>query len=85
MHISTRPQRKWPSLESPDDYHLYKPNHGSVPDSKQKHYHFNLKLKQELVPQWDGSPDVLARWISKINHLTNNSLEIRDELGKIIM
>jgi hypothetical protein len=35
-----------------------------------KHYHFDLKLKPESVPQWNGNPDVLARWISKVNCLT---------------
>ena len=33
----------------------------------------------------DGNPDILARWISKINCLANNSLEIKEELGKIIL
>jgi hypothetical protein len=55
-----------------------------MPDSKPKHYHFNVKLKLESVPQWDGNPDILARWISKINCLTNNSPEIKEELGKIV-
>ena len=39
-------------------------------------YHFDLKLKPELVPQWNRDPDVLARWISKINCLANNSPDI---------
>ena len=56
----------------------------STTDPKPKCYHFDLKLKSELVPQWDGNPDNLARWISKINHLANNSLEIKEELGKIV-
>ena len=43
-----------------------------------------MKLKPESVPQWDRNPDVLARWISKINRLANNSPDIRLELGKII-
>jgi hypothetical protein len=33
---------------------------------KLKHYHFDLKLKPESVPQWNGNPDGLARRISKI-------------------
>ena len=37
-----------------------------------------------MVPQWDRNLDILARWISKINHLTNNLLEINKELGKIV-
>src|SRR6267154_6892208 len=53
-------------------------------ESKNRNYHFDLKLKPELVPQWDGNPDVIARWISKINHLANNSPDIRLELGKIV-
>ena len=36
------------------------------------------------MPQWNGNPDVLARWISKINRLANNSLDIREDLGKIV-
>src|SRR6202050_1274683 len=51
---------------------------------KMKHYHFNLKLKPESGPQWDGNPDVLARWIKKINHLADNSPDIREELGKVV-
>src|ERR1700683_4270317 len=51
---------------------------------KTKHYHFDLKLKPELVPQWDGNPDVLARWINKINCLADNSPDIREELGKVV-
>jgi hypothetical protein len=43
---------------------------------KPKSYHFDLKLKPELVPQWNGNPDVLARWISKINRLANNSQDV---------
>ena len=56
----------------------------SVPNSKPKHYHFDLKLKPELVPQWDGNLDILARWISKINRLANNLWEMKEELGKIV-
>jgi hypothetical protein len=51
-------------------------------DLKPKCYHFDLKLKPELVPQWDGNPDNLARWMSKINRLANKSPEIKEELGK---
>ena len=51
---------------------------------KPKHYHFDLNLKPESVPQWDRNPDNLARWMSKINRLVNNSPEIKEELGKII-
>src|ERR1700691_3100727 len=51
---------------------------------KPKRYHFDLKLKPESVPQWNRNPDVLARWISKVNCLAINSPDIRDELGKVV-
>ena len=57
----------------------------SIPDSKPKDYHFDLKLKPELVPQWHGNLDILARWISRINRLVNNSPEIKEEWGKIVL
>ena len=56
----------------------------SVPNSKPKHCHLDLKLKPELVPQWDRHLDILARWISKINGLANNLPEIKEELRKIV-
>jgi len=49
-----------------------------------KSYHFNLKLKPETVPQWDGNADTLARWLNKINHLADGSTHVHRELGKIV-
>ena len=37
-----------------------------------------------MVQQWDRNPDILGRWISKINHLANNSPDIWMELKKIV-
>ena len=51
---------------------------------KLKCYHFDLKLKPESVSWWNRNLDVLARWISKVNCLTNNSPDIREELGKVV-
>ena len=31
-----------------------------------KTYHFNMKLKLETVPTWDGNENTLARWIEKV-------------------
>ena len=56
----------------------------SIPDSKQQHYCFNLKLKPESVLQWDRNLDTLARWISRINCLMHNTPEI-EALGKKIV
>jgi len=49
-----------------------------------KSYHFDLKLKPEMVPQWDGNADTLARWLNKINRLADGSTNVHQELGKII-
>ena len=53
-------------------------------ESRNRNYHFDLKLKPESVSQWDGNLDVLARWISKTSCLANNSPDIWLELGKIV-
>ena len=47
-------------------------------------YHFDTKLKAELVPTWDGNTDELTRWIEKINTISQRSSEVFDELGKIV-
>jgi hypothetical protein len=47
-------------------------------------YHFDLKLKHETVPQWDGNADTLARWLNKINCLANGSANVHLELEKIV-
>jgi hypothetical protein len=49
-----------------------------------KSYHFDLKLKPETVPQWDGNADTLARWLNKINRLADGSADVHRELGKIV-
>src|SRR5882762_3372838 len=50
-----------------------------------KSYHFNLKVKLETVPQWDRNTDILARWLNKINRLTEGSSDIHWELRKIFL
>jgi len=37
------------------------------------------------VPQWDGNADTLARWLNKINRLTDGSIDVHRELGKIVL
>ena len=31
-----------------------------------KTYHFDMKLKPETIPTWDGNENTLARWIAKV-------------------
>ena len=49
-----------------------------------KSYHFNLKLKTDMVPLWDGDENTLARWIAKVGWLADTSLDIFKELGKVV-
>jgi hypothetical protein len=34
-------------------------------DLTPKSYHFNMKLKSEKVPTWDGNENTLTRWIER--------------------
>ena len=47
-------------------------------------YHFNMKLKPETIPTWDGNEDTLARWMEKVEQMANISPNIFRELGKIV-
>ena len=49
-----------------------------------KVYHFDMKLKPETVPTWDGNENTLARWVEKVGQLADTSPDIFRELGKII-
>ncbi|KAF7972995.1 hypothetical protein HWV62_16488 [Athelia sp. TMB] len=55
------------------------PSSGAV-----KSYHFDLKLKLENIPQWDGDEDKLARWIDKVNSIAKKSVEVHRDLGSIV-
>ena len=46
--------------------------------------HFDMKLKPESVPQWDGDVHTLAQWVSKINRLSEASQAVHQELGAIV-
>ena len=46
--------------------------------------YFDNKLRTNLVPEWDGNPDTLSYWITKINHLAQRSSTVYAQLGQII-
>ena len=46
--------------------------------------HFDHKMKADMVPQWDGDEDKLARWIDKVNTLAKMSPDVHRELGAIV-
>ncbi|KAG7096174.1 hypothetical protein E1B28_006847 [Marasmius oreades] len=47
-------------------------------------FQFDLKLKQEVVPIWDGNTDSIVRWISKVNDLARYGKKVRQQLGSIV-
>jgi hypothetical protein len=44
-------------------------------------YHFERKLKTDLIPEWDGDPQTLLNWIRSVNYLAELSDPIFDDLG----
>ena len=46
--------------------------------------YFDTKLRPELVPEWDGTPDTLFQWILKVNYISQHSLTVFNQLGQII-
>ncbi|KIJ28970.1 hypothetical protein M422DRAFT_269669 [Sphaerobolus stellatus SS14] len=51
-------------------------------DSKESH--FDVKMKPENIPSWDGDPDKLARWILKMNKLAERSQQVFIQLGELV-
>lgn len=46
--------------------------------------HFDTKLKvSEHIPKWDGNPDKLAEWITKLNELADRSDYVYVQLGDL--
>ena len=46
--------------------------------------HFDVRLKFEDVPKWNGDTDTIIRWLIKINNLANMSQTVFTQLGKIV-
>ncbi|KAF7974147.1 hypothetical protein HWV62_13251 [Athelia sp. TMB] len=60
------------------------PSGSTAPTSAPRGYHFDLKLKPESIPEWDGNEDKLARWIDKVNSIAKRSVDVHRELGAIV-
>ena len=45
---------------------------------------FDMKLKTEAIPTWDGNPDTLRRWFLKLNSLARRSDIIFKQLGTLV-
>ncbi|GJJ15886.1 hypothetical protein Clacol_010164 [Clathrus columnatus] len=51
---------------------------------KEKEVQFDLKLKPDSVPKWNGDPDLLANWIIKLNNLADRSEKVFRQRGEIV-
>lgn len=45
---------------------------------------FDMKLKTEAIPTWDGNPDTLRRWFLKLNSLARRLDIIFKQLGTLV-
>lgn len=45
---------------------------------------FDMKLKMDAIPSWDGNPDFLRRWFLKLNSLSKRSGVIFKQLGTLV-
>ncbi|KAB5587628.1 hypothetical protein CTheo_8933 [Ceratobasidium theobromae] len=44
--------------------------------------HFDTKLKTDLIPEWDGDPKVLPKWVIAVNNIAEYSEYARQQLGQ---
>ena len=49
-----------------------------------EHARFDLKLKLDAIPEWDGNTDNLGTWIIKLNTLSRRSPQIYQQLGSLV-
>lgn len=45
---------------------------------------FDTKLKVDAIPNWDGNPENLRRWLLKVNSLAKRSSVIFKQLGTLV-
>ena len=54
-----------------------------APQSMKEAY-FDLRLKPDSIPEWNGNPDSLAQWVIKLNSLAKRSTVVFTQLGQLI-
>ncbi|KAL0057035.1 hypothetical protein AAF712_016343 [Marasmius tenuissimus] len=47
-------------------------------------FRFDMKLKFENVPTWDGNTENIMQWINEVNDLARHNDEVRIQLGSIV-
>ncbi|KAJ3898347.1 hypothetical protein F5879DRAFT_994907 [Lentinula edodes] len=45
---------------------------------------FDMRLKQDTVPTWDGDTNTIVRWIKRVNDLAKKSRKLCKQLGSIV-
>lgn len=79
-----RPGRKIPPPppgKQPKHPHKHNQAAAEPADSHKEVSRFDLKLKMDVVPTWDGNTDSLTRWLMKVNSLAKRSTVIFSQLG----
>lgn len=62
-------------------------NTGDLPrdtESATKEPQFDLKLKIESVPRWNGDTDNIVKWFARINDIATLSKTIHKQLGRVV-
>ena len=74
-----------PPPRQPRPHHRNRPqSSNSDSDEDREVSRFDLKLKTDVVPTWDGNTDSLARWLQKVNLLAKRSRVIFRQLGSVV-
>ncbi|KAJ4492049.1 hypothetical protein C8J55DRAFT_556386 [Lentinula edodes] len=45
---------------------------------------FDMRLKQDTVPTWDGDTNTIVRWIKRVNNLAKKSQKLCKQLGSVV-
>ena len=61
----------------------YRPQAGAAPAPAEQ-ARFDLKLKLDAIPEWDGQSDTLGPWIIKLNTIAQRSQQIYQQLGSLV-
>lgn len=59
------------------------PNPSGGSHSQPTEPQFDLKLKPDAIPEWDGDPETLYHWILKMNALAERSRTVWKQLGQL--
>ncbi|KAJ7600354.1 hypothetical protein C8J56DRAFT_1037962 [Mycena floridula] len=82
-----RPVPRIPERRNPRPPHVPDVNQPAHPIGQAFHeqpVHFDVKLKTDNVPTWDGNTDEIVRWITKVTDISKGSEIVFRQLGRIV-